>query len=111
MKWLWIILLVIVGIIAAVFAFEYLTVGIGHLPSWVPGHVTPTAVPASGKCPGVLHLKGGLCYGTGHSHKRGALAAVIAVAAFIGAGWLIYKNQLADKAAKAAEAQGTTQAA
>jgi uncharacterized protein YxeA len=101
MKWLWIIVLVVVGIIAAVFAFEYLTVGIGHLPTWVPGHVTPKALPASGKCPGVLHMKGNHCYATGHSHKRGALAAVIALAAFVGAGWMIYKNQQAERAAQA----------
>jgi hypothetical protein len=77
MKWFWIILLLVVGIIAAVFAFEYLTVGIGHLPSWVPGHAA--------------HKRG-------HERKRGAVAAVVALAAFIGAGFLIYKNQVASKA-------------
>ncbi len=81
MKWLWIIVLIVVGVIAAVFAFEYFTVGIGHLPSWVPGHV-------AGK--------------HGHLHKRGLIAAVIAVLAFAGAGWLIYRNVQADKAAQAA---------
>jgi hypothetical protein len=103
MKWLWIIVLIVVGIIAAVFAFEFLTVAIGHLPSWVPGHIAPTAVPASGKCPHTLP-KNGLCYASGHMRKRGLVAAVVAIAAFAGAGWLIYKNQLADKAAKAAAA-------
>jgi len=86
MKWLWIILLAVVGVIAAVFAFEYLTVGIGHLPSWVPGHAA--------------HKRG-------HLHKDGAIAAVIAIAAFAGAGWLLYKKIQADKdAAALASAQG-----
>jgi hypothetical protein len=93
MKWIWIILLIIVGIIAAVFAVEYLTVGIGHLPSWVPGHGTPVP-PVNGKCPGAYHLSDGRCYETGHMHKRGALAALIAIVAFVWAGWLIYKNQV-----------------
>jgi len=83
MKWLWIIVLAVVGIIAAVFAYEYLAVSIGHLPSWVPGHVA--------------HKKG-------HLHKRGAIAAVIALAAFAGAGYLLYKNWQQDKAEKAAAA-------
>jgi hypothetical protein len=82
MKWIWIIVLALVGVIAAVFAFEYLTVGIGHLPSWIPGHVAGRR---------------------GHLHKRGLIAGVIAAAAFAGAGWLVYKNMLADKAAKAAD--------
>ena len=78
MKWLWIIVLAVVGIIAAVYCFEYLTVSIGHLPSWVPG--------------GVAHHRG-------HMHKRGAIAGVIAIAAFAGAGWLLYKKVQDDKAA------------
>ena len=81
MKWLWIILLAVVGVIAAVFAFEYLTVGIGHLPSWMPGHVA--------------HKRG-------HLHKRGVIAAVIAIAAFAGAGFLLYKKVQDDKDAAAA---------
>jgi len=86
MKWLWIIVLIVVGIIAGLLAFEYLTVGIGHLPAWVPGNAP--------------HKRG-------HMYKRGYLAAIVAVAAFAGAGWLIYKNQ---KAAKAAGGSGTTAA-
>jgi hypothetical protein len=85
MKWLWIILLGVVGIIAAVFAFEYLTVGIGHLPSWVPGHIA--------------HKRG-------HLHKRGVIAAGIAVVAFAGAGILLYKKVQDDKNAAAAVAAG-----
>ena len=101
MKWLWIILLIVVGIIAAVFAYEYLTVGIGHLPSWVPGHVA-TKAPVDGKCSAGYKLKDGICYATGRAHKRGYLAAIIAVAAFVGAGFLIYKNSQDAKAAPAA---------
>ena len=74
MKWFWIILLIVIGIAAAVFAYEYLTVGIGHLPSWVPGSHP--------------HKRG-------HEHKRGYVCAVIALAAFVGAGWLIYKDRTA----------------
>ena len=85
MKWIWIIVLALVGVVAAVFAFEYLTVGIGHLPSWIPGHV-------AGK--------------RGHLHKRGLIAGIIAVAAFAGAGWLIYKRVQDDKNAAAVVAAG-----
>jgi hypothetical protein len=88
MKWFWIILLLVIGIVAAVFAFEYLTVGIGHLPSWVPGHAA---------------------HKHGHLHKRGVVAAVVALAAFVGAGWLIYRNVQADKAAGVAAANNTAQ--
>jgi hypothetical protein len=88
--------------VAAVFAFEYFTLGIGHLPSWVPGHVAATSVPSSGKCPVGWHQKGNLCYEKGHKHKSGLVAAVIAVIAFAGAGWLLYRNQQAQRAAQAA---------
>jgi hypothetical protein len=64
-----IIVLIIVGIVAAVFAFEYLTVSIHALPSWVPGK----------------H------HGRGHYHKRGAVLAVVAVACLGGAGYLFYR--------------------
>ena len=68
-----IIVLIIVGVVAAVFAFEYLTVAIHALPSWVPGK----------------H------HGRGHYHKRGAILAVIALACFGGAGYLIYRARSA----------------
>ena len=64
-----IIVLIIIGVIAAVYAFEYLTVSIHALPSWVPGK----------------H------HGRGHYHKRGAIFAVIALACLGGAGYLIYR--------------------
>jgi hypothetical protein len=66
-----IIVLVIVGVVAAVYAFEYLTVAIHSLPSWVPGK----------------H------HGRGHYHKRGAILAVIALVCFGGAGYLIYRGR------------------
>jgi len=73
MKWFWIILLIVVGIVAAVFAYEYLSYGIGHLPSWVPGN-------HPGK--------------HGHERKRGYLCVLVAIVAFAGAGWLIYKERM-----------------
>jgi hypothetical protein len=76
MKWFWIAVLIVVGIVAAVFAGEYLTTGIGHLPSWVPGNHPGTR---------------------GHEYKRGYVAVLVAVGCFGGAGWLIYKNQQAAK--------------
>ena len=88
MKWVWIVVLIAVGIVAAVFAFEYLTYSIYHLPTWVPGnahgHLTAHGKPVRG-----------------HEKKRGYAAVLVAVAAFAGAGWLIYKNMQADKAAAA----------
>jgi hypothetical protein len=77
MKWIWVIILVIVGVLAAIVAIEYLTVSIHNLPSIIPG-----AKP---------HAKG-------HYHKRGAGAALIALVAFVGAGFLAYRNMKADTA-------------
>ena len=70
MKWIWVIVLVIVGVLAAIVAFEYLTVSIHNLPSYIPGR----------------HR------GRGHYHKRGAGAALVALVAFVGAGFLTYRN-------------------
>jgi hypothetical protein len=77
MKWIWVIILGIIGVLAAIVAVEYLTVSIHNLPSFIPGRHP----------------------GRGHYHKRGAIAAVIALLAFIGAGFLAYRNVKADKAA------------
>lgn len=83
MKWLGVIVLTVIGIVAAVFAIEYFTVMIGHLPSWIPGHTSK------------LH-HGHLKYG--HYRKRGAISAFIALLAFAGAGFLTYRNvKSADK--------------
>jgi hypothetical protein len=76
MKWLGVIVLTIIGIVAAVFAVEYLTVLIGHLPSWIPGHDS-------------TRIHGHLKYG--HYRKRGALAALVAIIAFGAAGFLVYR--------------------
>jgi len=77
MKWIWVIILGIIGVLAAIVAIEYLTVSIHSLPSFIPG--------------GHPHARG-------HYHKRGAGAAVIALLAFVGAGFLAYRNIKADRA-------------
>ncbi|MGD0393690.1 MAG: hypothetical protein ABSC41_13715 [Acidimicrobiales bacterium] len=83
MKWLWVIVLVIVGILAALVAIEYLTISIHAIPSFMGRHP-----------------------GRGHYRKRGALAALIAVIAFVAAGYLIYRTRRADKLALAAAGGG-----
>jgi hypothetical protein len=79
MKWIWVIVLAVIGILAAIVAVEYLTVSIHALPSFIPGRHP----------------------GHGHYHKRGAGAAIIALLAFIGAGFLAYRNVKADKSSVA----------
>ena len=81
-----VIVLIVVGVVAAVYAFEYLTVSIHHLPSWVPGR----------------H------HGRGHYHKRGAIFAVIAVVCLGGAGYLIYKDRRGRGAGSASDATVAT---
>jgi hypothetical protein len=69
MKWIGVIVLAIIGILAAIVAVEYLTQPIHSLPSMLGG-------------------KSQLVHGhhvRGHYHKRGYLAIVIAVIAFAGA--------------------------
>jgi uncharacterized membrane protein len=63
MKWLIVIILAIIGVLAAIVAVEYFAVPIHSLPSFMPGHKNVN----------------------GHYHKRGAVAAVIAVVALAGA--------------------------
>jgi len=63
MKWIGVAVLVVIGIIAAFVAIEYLVVPFHSLPSYIPGHKT----------------------GPGHYHKRGAIAALIALIALGGA--------------------------
>ncbi len=60
MKWIGVAVLVVIGIIAAFVAIEYLVVPIHSLPSFFPGHKNIN----------------------GHYRKRGAIAAVVAVVAF-----------------------------
>ncbi len=59
MKWIGVAVLVVIGIIAAFVAIEYLVVPIHSLPSFMPGHKNAN----------------------GHYHKRGAIAAVVAIVA------------------------------
>ncbi len=63
MKWIGVTILAVIGIIAAFVAIEYFVVSIHSLPSYIPGHKNVN----------------------GHYHKRGALAAIVAVVAFAGA--------------------------
>ncbi len=66
-KWVLFAVLVVVGILAAIVAVEYLTVSIAKLPSWLPGH----------------H------HAHGHYHKRGYAALVVAIVAFGFAAYLV----------------------
>jgi hypothetical protein len=68
-KWIAVIVLVIIGALAAFVAIEYLTVAIHALPSYIPGHR----------------------HGRGHYRKRGAFAALIALICFVVAGFLAYR--------------------
>ncbi len=77
MKWVGVIILVVVGVLAAFVAIEYLTVQIHALPSYIPGQQA-------------------LKYG--HYRKRGALAALIAVIAFVLAAVLAVRIQRRDQA-------------
>ena len=79
MKWLGVIVLLIVGILAALVAVEYLTVSIHAVPAFMGRHP-----------------------GRGHYRKRGAAAVLVAVIAFVAAGYLIVRMRRADKAALAA---------
>jgi hypothetical protein len=72
MKWVGVIILVVVGLIAAFVAIEYFTVQIHALPSYLPGRVA-------------------IKYG--HYRKRGAVAALIAIIAFVVAGVLAVRIQ------------------
>jgi hypothetical protein len=76
MKWIWVIVLVVIGALAAFVAVEYLTVSIHNLPSYIPGHHP----------------------GRGHYHKRGAIAGFIALLALAGAGFLAYRIVRSDRA-------------
>lgn len=86
MKWIWVIVLVIVGALAAYVAIEYFTVSIHALPSYIPGHkaLGPKGLPARG-----------------HYRKRGAVAAFIALVAFVVAGILAFRIVRSDRAAAA----------
>jgi hypothetical protein len=74
MKWIWVIVFAVIGILAAIAAVEYLTVSISHIPSFMGGH-----------------------HGRGHFRKRGYGSLVIAVVAFVIAGFLAYRIVRTDK--------------
>jgi uncharacterized membrane protein YidH (DUF202 family) len=82
MKWFAVIVLVIVGVLAAFVAIEYLTVSIHALPTYIPGH--HAAYPHHSE--------------RGHYHKRGAVAAVIALVAFVVAGFLALRIMRSNQA-------------
>jgi len=63
MKWILVLVLAIIGVLAAVVAIIYFTVPIHSLPSFIPGH---------------RHIYG-------HYRKRGAGAALVAVVALVAA--------------------------
>jgi len=84
MKWIGVVLLAIIGVLAAVVAVEYLTVPIHSLPSFIPGHTRH-------------HING-------HYHKRGAIAAVISLAAFVAAGYWAYRIRRPKEATPVVEA-------
>jgi hypothetical protein len=88
MKWFWVIVLVIIGVIAALVAAEYLTVSIHAVPTWMGRH-----------------------HGRGHYRKRGAAAVLVAIIAFVGAGYLFFRIRSADKRALAASAPAPVPAA
>jgi hypothetical protein len=69
MKWIGVIVLTIIGILAVIVAVEYLTTPIHSLPSMLGGK---TAL-VNGH-----HVRG-------HYHKRGYVAVVVAILAFAGA--------------------------
>jgi hypothetical protein len=75
MKWLWVVLLVVIGAFFTYMAVEYLTVSIAHIPSWFPGHKAAIAG---------HHARG-------HYRKGGAGAALLALISFVAAGFLAYR--------------------
>jgi hypothetical protein len=83
MKWVGVIILAIIGVLAAFVAIEYFTVQIHSLPSYIPGHVD-------------------LKYG--HYRKRGAVAALIAIVALVLAAILAIRIWRSDQAAPTASA-------
>ncbi len=84
MKWIWVIVLVIIGGLAAFVAIEYFTVAIHALPSYIPGQKR----------------------GRGHYRKRGAGAALVAFVAFVIAGYLTYRNLRTEQPSSTASGTG-----
>lgn len=74
MKWVLVIALAVIGVLAAIVAIEYFVVPIHSLPSFIPGHKATA----------------------GHYRKRGAAAALVAVVAFVAAGVLAVRFRRED---------------
>jgi hypothetical protein len=87
MKWVAIIL-VVVGVLAGIVAIEYFTVSIHSLPAFLGGKPHH-------------HVRG-------HYHKRGAIAAVIAIAALASGIYLLLKVRKEAAAASATSGSSTT---
>lgn len=86
MKWVAVIVLAVIGVLAAIVAIEYFVVPIHSLPSMLG------------------HRQTG-----GHYRKRGAAAALVAVVAFVGAGLLAVRIRRQDAAPAAASASTADQ--
>ena len=82
--------MIILGALATYVAIEYFTVAIHALPSYIPGHKATV--------PGHHPPRG-------HYRKRGAIAAVIALASFVIAGFLAFRIVRADRAAAASSSE------
>jgi uncharacterized membrane protein YidH (DUF202 family) len=86
MKWVLVIVLAIIGVLAAIVAIEYFVVPIHSLPSYM----------------GQRHT-------AGHYRKRGAAAALVAVVALVAAGLLAARFRRADAAPAKASASTADQ--
>ena len=84
MKWVLVIVLAIIGVLAAIVAIEYFVVPIHSLPSFM----------------GARHT-------AGHYRKRGAAAALVAVVALVAAGLLAVRFRREDAAPAAAASAST----
>jgi hypothetical protein len=92
MKWIGVIVLAIIGILAAIVAVEYLTEPIHSLPSMLGG-------------------KTALVHGhppRGHYHKRGYVAIVVAVLALGGAAYWAYRIRIDSSGPGSTAGAGTT---
>jgi hypothetical protein len=77
MKWIWVILLVIIGAFFTYMAVTYLTVSLGHLPHWFPEHKM---------------TKPGHHSPRGHYRKGGAATALLAIIAYVLAAWIAFRK-------------------
>ena len=88
MKWIIVIILAIIGVLAAIVAFEYLTISIHKLPHYLGGKK-----------------------GRGHYKKRGEGLAVIAVIALGSAGYMAYRIRQAATSGKVSEVSEVSEGA